>query len=565
MKQAMKFWALIAVTAFAFTGGPAEAAGPRGSIRGLIMDARGNPLVGAAVLVLAETEEAKPAKVIKRASTDGEGKFIAGGITPGHYRLKAEATGFTPVELTTEVRPNKVTVFDSIQLRRVGTLSEETGRNGDSKYAGRVARGTIFHNQELKKDPTAEKADQTIALTDRTPEIHGAVQTVAQTGLGNSPDQASFVGANFAVSEQIGKDLNMVFSGQVGAGSGAPQRFEALTTAHAGDRHRFQVALGYGRFTFSRRSGIPKLGQFSVSATDTWQVSGPVLVVYGMEFARFAEGASGTSLLPRFGLSVDAGPRTRIFAGMLPGSSDDIQSKINLESGEIEFTEAKPVVVAGQAGTEVEPVMDRSYRLQFGGEQILSDKSSVEVMAFFDTVSGHGVGLLSVPTEGALADLRTAAMKGRSRGVRVVYHRRVNDIIEGSVGYSFGEGQRLDARGVTEPANLFKNENYHVFSAKVDANFVQTGTRLSTVLRLAPAQAVFAIDPFQGQIATYDPNLSLSLMQDLPAFSFVPGQWTAIVDLRNLFDQQGAIGDGGQELIASRYNRLVRVGVSVRF
>jgi Carboxypeptidase regulatory-like domain len=567
MKQAMKLWALVAVAAFAFTGGPAEAAGPRGSIRGLIMDARGNPLVGAAVLVMADSEDAKTTRVVRRANTDNEGKFIAAGITPGRYRLKAEASGFTPVEMATEVRPNKVTVFDSILLRRVGTLGEETGLNKDSKYAGRVARGTIFHNQEVTKDPTAEKATDTVALTDRTPEIHGVVQTFAQTTAGNSPEQSSFVGANFAVSEQIGKDASVVISGQVGRGNAAPQHFEALTTAHAGDRHRFQVALGYGRFTFSRRSGTPRLGQFSVSATDTWQVSGPVLIVYGMEFARFAEGASGTSLLPRFGIAVDAGPRTRVFAGMLPGSSDDIQSKINLESGEIEFTEPKPVVMGGGPGGLSEPVMDRSYRLQFGAEQVLSDKSSVEMMAFFDTVSGHGVGLLAVPGDGARTEpeMLTAAMKGRSRGIRVVYHRRVNDLIEGSVGYSFGEGQRLDARGITEPAQLFKNENYHVISAKVDANFVQTGTHVSTVLRLAPSQALFAIDPFQGQIATYDPNVSVSLMQELPSISFVPGQWTALVDLRNLFDQQGAIAEDRQELVASRYHRLVRVGLSVRF
>ncbi len=526
------------------------------------MDASGNPLAGAAVLVLAETEDAK-AKVVKRANTDNDGKFVAHDITPGRYRLKAVADGFKPVEIPTDVRPNKVTVFDSIQLRRITALAEETSLNTDSKWAARRARGTIFHYDDAK--PAEAKAGETVALTSRTPEIHGVVQSFAQTTLSNSPQPGSFFGANFAVSEQIAKDANVVISGQVGAGNGAPQRLEALTTAHAGDHHRFAVALGYGRFTFSRRAATPKLGQFSVSATDTWQVSGPVLVVYGLEFARFAEGASGTSLLPRFGIAVDAGPRTRIFAGMVPGSSDDIQSKVNLESGEIEFTEPKPVVVANDANGSGEPVMERSYRLEFGGEQILSDKSSVEMMAFFDTVTGHGVGLLAIPSDSTQPEFRTAALKGRSRGLRVIYHHRLNSVIEGSVGYAFGEGQRLDARGIAEPATMFTNDHYHVFSAKVDANFVQTGTRISTVLRLAPSQAVFAIDPFRGQIATYDPNVSVSLAQELPSLSFVPGQWTAIVDLRNLLDQQGSVADERQELVASRYHRLVRVGVSVRF
>jgi hypothetical protein len=286
-----------------------------------------------------------------------------------------------------------------------------------------------------------------------------------------------------------------------------------------------------------------------------------------LELARFAEGASGTSVLPRFGVAVDAGARTRLFANITPGSSNDTQSRISLESGEVEFSEPKSSAIADIQGAGPQPVMDRSYRLEFGGEQILSDKSSIEMMAFVDTISGHGVGLLAIPNEGSTADvvLRNEAQSGRTRGVRVVYHRRVSKVIDGAVGYSFGEGQQLDSRGISEPAHLFRNNLFHVFSAKVDANFLGTGTRVSTVLRLAPGQAIFAIDPFQGQMSTFDPNVSVSLTQDLPSFSFIPGQWAALIDLRNLLDQQSAVSDDRQELVASRFHRLVRVGLSLRF
>jgi len=248
---------------------------------------------------------------------------------------------------------------------------------------------------------------------------------------------------------------------------------------------------------------------------------------------------------------------------MTPGASTDQQSKVDLESGEIFFSDQKPVAVTSSR----QPMVDRSYRLQFGGEQILSERSSVELMAFFDTVSGHGIGLLAIPAQGDVADamFRSEEQRGRTRGLRVVYHRRVSKVIEGSVGYAFGEGQRFGAHGVSEPANLFSNELFHIFAAKIDANFVSTGTRVSTVVRLAPGQAVFAIDPFQGQIATYDPNLSVSLTQDLPNIGNLPGQWQALIDLRNLLDQQASVADDRQELVASRFHRLIRVGVSFRF
>jgi len=563
MKKLTRLCALVAVVAMAHASAPAHAAAGQGSIRGVVMDLSGSPLIGAAVMVMADSEAAKAdsEKVVKRASTDSEGKFTAAGIVPGRYRVKAEAEGFKPVELSAEVKPNKVTIFDSIFLRRITALGDETSLNVNSKYAARQARGTIFHYDETSKDATVA-ADGTVALTDRSPELHGAVNAFAETTPGSNPNPSSFAGANFAISEQFARDANLVVSGQLGYGTGAPQSLTATTTAHAGDRHRISVAMGYGRFTFSRQSAVPRLGQFSISATDTWQVSGPVIIVYGLEFARFAERGSGTSILPRFGIALDAGARTRVFAGFVPGSSNDAQSKVNLESGEIEFSEPKPVAIAGG-----QPVIERSYRLQFGGEQILSDKSSIEMAAFLDTVSGHGVGLLAIPsdTSPATPSIRCEEQSGRTRGVRVVYRRHISKLIDGSVGYAFGEGQQLDSRGITTPANLFSNGLFHVVSAKLDANFVSTGTRVSTELRLSPGQAIFAIDPFQGQLTTYDPNLSFSITQDLPSVSFLPGQWAAVVDLRNLLDQQASIVDDRQELVASRFHRLIRVGLSLRF
>jgi hypothetical protein len=371
------------------------------------------------------------------------------------------------------------------------------------------------------------------------------------------------LGTDFAISERLGDLAQMVITGQVGTGENAPQRLQAFTTASAGNRHKLGIALGYGRFTISRRSYPETLNQFSVSASDTWQVSGPVVVVYGLELARFAQGTSGTSVLPRFGVSVEAGAKTRFFGGLTPGSSVDELSKIDLESGEIILSRAKPVAMRRGA----EPLVDRSFRLEFGGERRIDDASSVEMMAFVDTVSGHGVGVLTIPNESPASEgtFGTEELRGRSRGIRVVYHRRLTKLIDGAVGYAFGQGQEFGRGELTDPARLFTNASFQVVSAKIDADLVNSGTKVSTVLRFAPSRAVFAIDPFQGQISTYDPNLSLLVTQDLPNFGVVPGHLEAILDVRNLLDQQTSAADDRQELIASRFRRLVRVGLSLRF
>ena len=149
--------------------------------------------------------------------------------------------------------------------------------------------------------------------------------------------------------------------------------------------------------------------------------------------------------------------------------------------------------------------------------------------------------------------------------MRVVYHHRLNNVIDGAIGYAVGEGQELNAQGIIDPAHLFTNGIFQIISAKVNANFVKTGTKISTVLRIAPSQAVFAIDPFQGQISTYDPNVSFTVTQAIPNFGVIPGQLEAVIDVRNLFDQQLSVADDRQQLVASRFNRLVRVGLSMRF
>src|SRR5215470_7137030 len=166
MTRAMKLWIPIGVAALMAVTltGSATGASSHGSIRGIVVDALGKPLVGAAVFVLEEAEAAKAdQKVIKEATTDESGKFTAANIAPGIYRVKAEADGFSPVELAAQVKPNKVTVFDSISLRRVTTLNDETMLNADSKYAVRRVRGTIFHFDEGEADAT--KATDAVALT----------------------------------------------------------------------------------------------------------------------------------------------------------------------------------------------------------------------------------------------------------------------------------------------------------------------------------------------------------------------------------------------------------------
>jgi hypothetical protein len=81
---------------------------------------------------------------------------------------------------------------------------------------------------------------------------------------------------------------------------------------------------------------------------------------------------------------------------------------------------------------------------------------------------------------------------------------------------------------------------------------------------LSPQATVFAIDPFKGRLAIYDPGLSVMVTQSLPNLG-LPFRAEAIIDARNIFDFQRGIfaEEGGLRLSVQR--RSLRGGIQVRF
>ena len=87
---------------------------------------------------------------------------------------------------------------------------------------------------------------------------------------------------------------------------------------------------------------------------------------------------------------------------------------------------------------------------------------------------------------------------------------------------------------------------------------------MQTVFRFSPQATVFAIDPFAGWLAVYDPSLSIQVTQDLPTFG-LPIHAQAVIDARNLFDFQTGIDNGEAAVQLGQTRRLLRGGILVRF
>ncbi len=567
--------ALISVSA-----GPIQAVSsskPLATISGIVTDNKGNPLVGALVSLWRENPNNKP--FVKHTATDKQGKFIA-KVAPGRYEIKANALGFSEVAFdAVNVRADQELVYKfNLEPAGYGNTRPERRRDRDDvKWTLRTKHPSrsIFNVQEGEDSTIKAVADAEAAATETAPEAqpeqnsrprtHGVVESYFASNA-----FSSYAGLNFAVSTPISDSVELIFAGQTGT-EDAPERVEASTRFRVGERHKVGVTASGLRYEApiwnGRLSGHRDLaGQVSLRAVDEWIVRDGIVIVMGLDYSRFIGAGGAESFTPRFGIQFDANARTRVKAAFASGGDEDgIQSVATFEDEQVVFRKQtiRPVAfVDGQA------VLERSHRLEFGVERVLDNSSNVEATAFLDTTTGRGVGLMSMPStafSGSAGDafMNVANQQGSSRGIRVVYTRRLNRVWSASAGYAFGRGQQLSGAGFDSPADLFESGFFHTGALQLAAGF-RSGTQVRTVFRFSPEATVFAIDPFAGRLGVYDPSLSIQVTQDLPSFG-LPVQAEAILDARNLLDAQTASDNGEFITFVGNSRRSVRGGISVRF
>ncbi len=548
-------------------------------ISGTVKDDAGKPLGGALVaLFTAQPGQTLGGSLLKNLTTDAEGRFRV-SIAPGMYKLRAVADGFRPTfTLITLDAANKIT--HNFALKRVGTVVESRGDKGDYRWIGRSVPRSVLHYQEDEEYVSPNAVAETTSKAES--KLHGIVQfTSVKAG------DASFTGANFALSSSFGDNLEFALIGQGGLGEAAPQRIAAIASLRPHANHQVTAMAGYGqallRETVQGRKQLRALDQFSFAASDAWQVTKPLLLILGFDYSTFTSsiGKGRDSILPRVAVQYTPTARTHINAALIPGTNGWRQTQEGLDTENVQARfESQPAEVAMTSGTSEAgsaPIADRSRRLEVGFEQVFGDEgdSSVEAAAFFDTISGHGVGVLALPLEASPENQQAfqqvarqvVAMNGAARGMRVMYAKRFNDYVTASVGYSFGRGERFNEASLDQltPARMFTGSQFQVASAKLDFDLTQrTGTRVSTVVRLSPAAVVFAIDPFAGRMSVYDPNVSIYVTQALPTFG-LPVKCQALVDVRNLLNQTIGIESDTAQLIAARSQRSVRGAISFQW
>ena len=548
-----------------------EKKGDVGVIKGIVRDESGSPIANAYVSIF----RVGTSRLLKQVRSAADGSFLA-KIIPGTYTILAVAQGFNSVTLG-EVEVNRATELSyGFKLERSGdgnTLPEKRLDRNSSKWRIRAAQNqrSIYQNQsgtapvnENELNQSAIEASITVAeRSDETTKRSG--QTVVETYFADSTD-GSFTGVNFATFLPVSENSEIVVAGQTGTGS-APQRLETNLKFRPNETHKIRFNTSFGNLGKVKIENTNQnLGQVSVQALDEWKVRDDLILVLGFDYSRFVGAGEDFSLTPRIGAQFDLNAKTRIRSAFTAAPSEEKNwaRAIELEGSTVAFTE--PVSMEDFTVENGRPQMNKSSRLEFGVERILDNDSSVEANAFFDATLGRGVGLTNLPfnvlgTED-FADF-VANQQGRASGVRVVYSRRLSSRFSTSAGFAYGSGQKLSDKGISSPTEIFENDFFQMFYGQFDAD-LKTGTNIKTIFRLSPQATVFAIDPFQGRLAIYDPGLSVLVTQSLPTLG-LPIRAQAVVDARNLLDFQTSAFNEEGSLRLNSQGRTLRGGISLRF
>ncbi len=552
----------LASTTSAEVFAPSANASNLGTIKGVVKDQTGNPIADATVAIF----RLGTSKLLKQVRSASDGSFLA-KILPGKYTILAVAEGFNPVTLA-EVEVNRASLSSyGFKLERAGggnTLPEKRLDRNNPKWTMRSAQTSrsIYQNQE----GDAPQVDVAVSPTNSSDvrEDGRESASVAETYVG-ATDSGMYAGLNYATLLPISERAEILLAAQGGVGRGAPLRFETQLKFRPVEDHQLRLNAGFARLGDINIDGADEtLGQFSIRATDEWKVREGIVLVYGLDYSRFVGAGDDFSLSPRLGFQYDLDSKTRMRSAFSSFTEERTwSSAIQLEGSEVVFRE--PAAIEDIAIESNKPVMNRSSRFEIGIERVLDNRSSVELTAFVDTTFSRGLGFsaMNLSPSGEEFSEFVGNQNGNAQGVRLVYSRRINGILSTSAGYSFGNGQRVSQSAITSPDQLFENDFFHTVFGEIDADF-STGTSVRTIFRLSPEATVFAIDPFQGRLAIYDPSLSVLVTQSLPTLG-LPIKAQASLDARNVLGFASGVSGEEGSLRLNSHRRALRGSIMVRF
>lgn len=511
------------------------------SIRGQVLDAKGQPLSGALVAVRPPQEPLLEQFVL----TDRLGMFSVPGLSAGEYLVRVTKAAFLPAVVSgIEVFPGMQEVV-SINLQTAIDFVSQGIRRGsveDMKWALRsaqVTRPILRHNSSVRVDDASGGAGGD--------EPSGYVQ-VYSTSIAAAGGSADAVGSQFAVTVPVTGQSRVRVEGQYTESENQPRGVGATYEFSSGGRK--QSALGINIRQGAHFSGsVPGANEREVAVEYVEQVqwSDNLVLQYGTTIGRTEGSSESRYLRPELSAAWVVRPRTTVKAAFSRRDPTASQDPIR---GDEYFDRA----------VYIPPELEHFSHVELGLSQLLSNGVQVSAGAFRDELGTQA--FLIDAEDGRRAFLVVDGTAMPTNGFRFVVDKDF-DGFEASLGYTYASAFGFD-EDVDSPEDLRSaatRRGFHVVTARINGTIELTQTEVTAVYRWAPGYSVTPVDPYQLFAEYNDPTLSLTIAQDLPSAGFFPAKLQAVVDARNLFEPSF----GSRRTIHAGYPRILRGGIHFKF
>lgn len=593
-----------------------------GTISGTVIDETGSALRGAMVSALGVT--------LASTVTDDQGRFTLNQLPPGEYLLRAHLLGFA-ASTGLMVRVGGTTPFQRVQLRRLDAAVATTGTTptpvmarpiiaagfdlprgaettGEAAPAGEHPHDEIAFRLRHLKRSILKDAAPILVLTDNEAVVPPS--SLFGRAMGSAANIASSIFTAFPFSGEV----NFLTTGAVAPGAmlsatALPRgvAYLALTAPGAGGEwliraamsegdlsswivagafaskpggaHKYDLGLSYS--TQDYQGGNPAAlaavtdGSRNVGelyAFDRWALNRTVSLDYGARYAHYDYLQARGLLSPRFGVAVEALPKTTVRATVAqrmvaPGAEEFLATSTPGPwlPPERTFSPLRDPAAVDAFRAERARSFETAVERQFADAFVLS------VGRFHQSVDDQLVTVFGLGMPGgprSVGHYYVASVGGvEADGWLVRWNTTANRRVQGSVQYS-RTATRWVNRNDTEllgglvPAVLRPDtEELHDLTTSLTADIRETATRVFVLYKMNNGFVGSASAPADAGL---DVRFGIQVNQALPV-TFAGTKWEVLVGLRNLFRDPTDPASVYDELLVVRPPKRLVGGFLVRF
>ena len=593
-----------------------------GTISGTVIDEAGSALRGAMVSALGVT--------LASTVTDERGQFTLNQLPAGEYLLRAHMLGFA-ASTGLMVRVGGTTPSQRVQLRRLDAAVATTGSTTTPVMARPIIaagfdlpRGTdstgetaaagdhphdeaAFRLRHLKRSILKDAAP-IVVLTEDEPFVP------APSLFGRAMGSAANLASSFFTDFPFSGEVNFLTTGAVAPGAmlsatALPRgvAYLALTAPGAGGEWLIRAAMSEGDISSwivagafaSKPGGVHKydLGlSYSTQdyqggnpaalaavtdgsrnagelyAFDSWSLNRTVTVDYGARYAHYDYLQARALLSPRFGVAIEAFPKTTIRATVAqrmvaPGAEEFLATNTPGPWLPPERTFAPlrdPAAIdafraerARSFETAIERQFADAFALSVGRFHQSVDDQLVTVFGLRMAGGPRSVGHYYVASAGGL----------EADGWLVRWNTATNRRVQGSVQYSRTATRWVNRndtellRGLVPAVIRPDTEDLHDLTTSLTADIRETATRVFVLYKMNNGFVGSASTPADARL---DVRFGIQVNQALPV-TFAGTKWEVLVGLRNLFRDPTDPASVYDELLVVRPPKRLVGGFLVRF